>query len=284
MRKLLIAVVMLLVSNQAFAAPYDMDSPPESYTWGETQQDVHTALFIELGRSDVIIGGTQALYLPPSEGKGVQIYSFWQDQLIGISYLPDFKGNYNDAAALYLSLYNKFTENYGPAQPALCFAWQGNCTALKWQASPVTSIRLNKVELGGRLTTSYYYVSSQLYPHYEQEFQEYGPVIVIDNVMKMALSSDSDQQKIVLGRRIRLSYLQVVSIDPLLLEGNIVGVIGGRYKVACSLQKEVPELSVGNKVIVSGVVDGVNDDHVLSMSEVIIFERLENEGWREDFK
>ncbi len=165
MKIIFCCLALLILSTQAMAAPYDLDSPPESYTWGESQEVVKSML------PGAQVVGKDRMFLRPDQGNYALIFTFWKNQLVSINRSTGQIDDMTAAQAQYQELKEKLSAQWGtPAAPAPCESDGADCTMVTWQSTHATTPRLTMVvrEMPGGQKTfiSLSYDSSQLFPEF----------------------------------------------------------------------------------------------------------------------
>ncbi len=264
MKTLLLCLGILLTAGQAWAAPYDLESPPESYTWGESQAVVKNML------PEAQVVDKHIMYLPPdSDQDPATVFVFWQNQLLSISSTTGRSSDMATAQTQYQMLREKLSAQWGkPSAPAPCLTDETDCTVVTWQVSPATTLRLammvREMPDGQAIFISHSYSSSRLFSAFLKEYKELGPLERLENIMPRLIAGKNTDALI--GRRIRLS-LPVAELKPLTLDGQA-------YSVVCQMQddKALAGLRQWDEVTVSGVINGVKNKTLLLLSQVKLVE------------
>jgi hypothetical protein len=142
---------------------------------------------------------------------------------------------------------------------------------VSWQLTPDTTLRLTLITRenpdGQRTAGSYAYTSSRLFPQFAREVQELGRWARLETIMPLLIAGKNPDSLI--GRRIRLT-LPVAKLKPLTLGGQ-------KYSVVCQMpdDRQPPGLHPGEIITVSGVIDGLENEAVLRLSQVKVVERPE---------
>ncbi|MDR1310428.1 MAG: hypothetical protein LBK01_00915 [Burkholderiaceae bacterium] len=264
MKTLLLCLTILLMTAQAWAAPYDLQQPPESYTWGESQAVVKSKV------PEARIIDKRTMYLPPSHAERGLILTFWKNQLLSIA---NSSGRIDDMAAAqaqYQKLKEKLSAQWGmPSAPVPCSGNESGCTAVTWQPALATTLRLalivRETPDGQRISISYSHNSSQLFPQFAKEIKELGRVENMEYVMPLLIAGKNPNTLI--GKRIRLT-LPVAKLKPLTLDAR-------KYSVVCQMRddKELRGLREREEVTVSGLIDGVESKTILRLSGVKLVDR-----------
>ena len=226
----LLCLALLLASAPVLAAPYGLDSPPESFTWGETQETVYNTLRNKLGHVNIDIMGTESLALPPADPEcPIIVFTFYQDQLVSVRHIARIAPSIAEGEEQYNQLYQKLTRLYGTPANMPCLVWQDGCVAVEWQAAPDTIIGLSKTERYEKVGVNYFYASGSLYPLWQQTYKDFGPFMNMRHIAGMLASNDQSQNDFVFKQRIRIIGLRLKNVQPLVFERD-------GYRVVCQLQ------------------------------------------------
>lgn len=263
-QKLLLALwLSVLVLQPVAAAPYNMDAPVESYTWGESVATVWKSradddnwhklsdnTLIHIEKDDVAL-----------------LFRFWRNQLAGISRsYPSHKMTPEEKSATYARYLDEFTARWGkPALEQPCLASQVTCSEVVWFPSDMTMVTLyQSTAESDRPFVGYAYASRELQPKYEQEIREFGPEYEPYYVTKTFREKPEYAEKTFKGKRIRVEA-RIASLSPLKLEKK-------ENEILCTPRssKETKSLRQGQIITVSGVIAGTKEDTLLLSDTILV--------------
>ena|GEM_PF-1523865 len=269
--------LLLLLCGNAVAAPYHMDAPIDSYSWGESMKTVWQTREKE-GNEWRKISDEMIFIIPQdtSQEKSAVFMRFWKNRLFQISKSDSpSEMTPEESERIYRTHLDEFTTKWGkPVQERACPGNSASCMEVVWYPNEVTRVSLYRSNgEEKRPFVGYSYASREMHLEYEKEFMKYGSKYPAYVVLSAFRNDPGHIEKNMQGKRVRIEG-QVVSTSPLLLKEN-------GDEVTCSLRdsKEAKKLQVGQVITVSGVVDGIRDDTLL-LSDVISVPYPEDEQIR----
>jgi len=254
--------LFVLCVGFAHAAPYNMDSPIESYTWGESMKAV---LESEKEAGWTKISGDM-LMQSDQEDRTMTTLSFWRDKLAKISKSNTAKTlGLGKKEAIYNHYLADFTARWGnPGRVTRCVANPSVCQQVSWNASATTQVTLyQSTEEADRPFVGYAYANREMQPGYEQEVRNLGVRYMVEPLIYTFLHHPEHAEKTLKGKRVRIEGA-VAGLMPLTLKHR-------QYEIGITLQskQDAASLRQGQPVEISGVITGA-ENRFLQLSDAFV--------------
>jgi len=264
MKKTLFAFLLFLLSGSPlFAAPYNMDSPIESYTWGDG-----FATVLDSGEDgEELQKVDEDLFLLTREDNSALLFRFWNNQLVAISHVyPSYKMTPEEKSVIHARHLKDFTARWGePALEQRCLETPSACTEAIWYPADLTQVTLyQSIDAEETHFVGYTYASREMQPKYEKEIRDFGAKFDAHRVLEVFHTNPRHAEKTLRGIRIRLDA-RIVSLTPLRLEQK-------GHEIISNLRnsKDINNRRAGQIVVISGVLDGVGKDRLLLSDAVFV--------------
>lgn len=261
-KKIFTLLLFALCFSVVRAAPYNLDAPIESYTWGESMKTVM--------ESDKEAGWRRVsdimLMLPEQEGDSAIFLRFWRGKLAAIAKSYSSKNmTAEEKDAKYKRHLADFTARWGKPGPAVpCVGNPVVCSEVIWNASATTQVSLYfSTPEADTPFIGYSFSSRETMPAYQEEIREIGVRHPVAHLIASFSEKPGYAKKTLKGKRVRTGAI-VARLAPLTLKH-------GPYEIKATLRnnQDTASLQPGLAIEISGVVEGVKDN-TLQLSDVFV--------------